>query len=337
MKKILIIKLASLGDVLVSTPFFSILKKNNYKVLHLVDKNCSIITKENPNIDKFYLFDTNANIFKKIFAILHLIFILRKEKIDVAFNFHRSNILGIILLLSGIKKIYGFQNRISKFYDDYIIYDYKYINRTIQEFNLIKKWNSNLKKPVKLEYYFNKNTNIDKFELPHKYIVCNPGGASNIHSIMENRRLDIEYYDKVFDNLPYKVVIVGNGENDLLISTKIKSKNIINLVNKTTFDETALIIKKSLLYFGNDSSLLFLAAALNKVTLGIFGPTPRIAANPIGNKQYYIESKEICAPCYNPYEGLKGKAYTCNNNICLKNIHYFEVLLKIKRLLKDIK
>ncbi|WP_457565005.1 glycosyltransferase family 9 protein, partial [Caminibacter sp.] len=160
-----------------------------------------------------------------------------------------------------------------------------------------------------------------------------PGGGVNKHSEMKSRRWVSEYFNEVIENLPYKVILVGAGDSDELIAKSITSKNAINLINKTTFDETALILKKSLFYFGNDSAILFLAASQGIPTLGIFGPTQPEAATPIGDKQYFIKSKVSCSPCYNPYEGLNSIAYRCDSVECMQDIKPEEVLKKILEIL----
>lgn len=334
--RILIVKLASLGDILATSPCFSALNNIDNTIDHLVDKDFVFLSKNNPDIADIIDIDTSyAGLFIKIKRALNIILKIRKKRYDVAFNFHRSPILGLILFLGGVKQIYGFSNSVSFLYKKHLKYEYKKINRTIQEFDLIRLFDANIANPVKLEYYIGKNTDIKQFNLPKRYIVCNPGGGINKHSEMKSRRWFIEYFDLVINKLRLPVVIVGNGKSDELLSKKIKSKNAINLVGKTNFDETALILKNALLYFGNDSSILFLAASQNIPTLGIFGPTQALAANPIGDKQYFIRSDEDCSPCYNPYESIdRCIAYICDNIKCMKNLKPEIILNKINEILK---
>lgn len=305
------------------------LHKQGYIVDHLVASNCKIITKNNPFVNKQIVLNLNDSKIK----LLKLLSELKKNKYDIIFNFHRSNILTLFLFFIRPKEFYGFSNKLFFLYTNHILYSYN-INRTLQEFRLIKQMDNNLQLQKQLEYYPKKNIKLFNFNLPKIYITCNPGGGVNADSEMKSRRWLIEYYDIVFNKLDIPIVILGNGEVDKYISLKIKSKNIINLVNQTTFDETALIIKKSKLYFGNDSSLLFLASAMGVKSLGIFGPTQARAANPIGNKQFFIQSTVECSPCYNPYDGVNGKAYTCKDFICMKDITPVVVHQEIIKLLE---
>jgi len=326
LKKILIIKLASLGDVLATTPFFSLLNKKGYSIDHLVDEKCKIITQNNPYVKNIIPISTTDK-FKMLTQMAKL---LVSKRYDAVFCFHRSSVLGLFARLIG-KKVYGFKNNVSFLYTNSIPYQYDGINRTLQEFRLIKMFDSEISEPKKLEFY-PKEKNI-KHKLPDKYIVCNPGGGINQHSEMTSRRWLPEYFNEVIDKLSLPVVLVGAGKIDEEIGKKITSKNVINLINKTSFDESALIIKNSLVYFGNDSSLLFLSASQGVPSLGIFGPTQPSAANPIGESQYYIASNVECAPCYNPFDGVKGKAYTCTDHICMKEIKPDMVYKKIKEII----
>ena len=147
MKNILIIKLSSLGDVLATTPFFSLLNERGYEVDHLVDKDCKIITKNNPYINEIISIETS----NKLKFLIQLFKLLLTKRYDVVFCFHRSNLLGLIAKILG-KKVYGFDNKISFLFTGSIKYEYKNINRTLQEYKLIKLFNPNLERPKQLEF-----------------------------------------------------------------------------------------------------------------------------------------------------------------------------------------
>lgn len=339
--KILLVKLASLGDVLASTPFFRLIKEAypNVELHHLVMTHCAVITESNPYVDKRIIveFLPSGSRYKDLKIVLNLISQLRKEKYDLAIIFHRKFAFQLIAKLAGIKKIIGFKSSYNFFLDNYIEYRVD-INRTLQEYNLLKSSGIIIQKPKKLEFYIDyTKINYEKLlNLPPKFISCNPGGG-NPHAPADNRIWLPEYYAELIKRSPLPIVLLGYGKKDLEIEKKILSivkGPLISFVNKTNFHETAYIIKQSCLYIGNDSGLLYLAAALEKPTLGIFGPTQSIAANPLGERQYVIESPAPCAPCYNPYEGLKGKMYTCKDNICMKSIKVEKVEEQLLKILK---
>ena len=262
---------------------------------------------------------------------------MRRGRYDAALILHIHPLFQILARLSGIKTTIGFNNRMSKFLTIPLPYNHNTINRTAQEFILAQKFEPALKMAERLEYYPSPTATI-KHHLPLQFLACNVGGASNIHSTMPNRRWPIQSYIELFKQLSRPIVLLGNGEEDAHLASLVMQElpHCINLVNQTTLDETALILQKSSLYLGNDSSLLYLAAAMEKPTIGLFGPTPFEAANPIGKFQHAIASAVDCSPCYIPSHGIKGRAYICDNNLCMKNISVSSVLHSIQTLQKNI-
>lgn len=338
MKKILIVKLSSLGDIMVSTPFIELLKNNGHEVHHLVMKHCQSVTDENPYLDKQLVIETlpTGNFFKDLFSIFNIFFKIKKENYDISFILHRNFFLQVICFCAGIKEIYGFTSKFNIFYKGHIKYKFD-INRTLQEYKLIKLSNLYIDYPTSLKFYTNKilSNNILNM-LPKIFIACNPGGG-NIHAPADNRTWPIAYYADLINRIDIPFVILGYGDSDLLrVNELIKicgSEKIINLVNKTTYSESSLILKRSICYLGNDSALLFLAAAVGAKSLGIYGPTQVVAAKPLGDNCIGIVSTADCAPCYNPYDGIDGVMYSCKNNICMQSISVSSVELKIKEII----
>ncbi|MDD4948063.1 glycosyltransferase family 9 protein [Sulfuricurvum sp.] len=338
MKKLLIIKLASLGDVLASTPLFSHFASLNYEVHHLVMENCAIITQHNPHIKEHAIIHTfpSKSLFQNIRTIWRLFRIMRRDRYDAALILHIHPLFQILSKIAGIRTTIGFNNRMSRFLTISISYNHNTINRTVQEFILAQKFEPALKMGEGLEYYPSPTATITH-QLPSQFLACNISGASNIHSSMPNRRWPTQSYIELFKQLSMPIVLLGNGEEDTYLASLVMKElpHCINLVNQTTFDETALILQKSCLYLGNDSSLLYLSAAMDKPTVGLFGPTPSEAANPIGKHQFSIVSSMECSPCYIPLHGIKGRAYTCDNNLCMKQISVSSVLNMIQTLQKS--
>lgn len=340
MHKILVIKLSAIGDVLASSPIFGLLAAD-HEVHHLVMSHCSNVTLNNPAIVKHHIIDLipSGNRWLDFYRIIRLILNLRTEKYKVAFILHRNFVFQIICWLAGIKKIYGFTSCLNLFLSQHVAYRFD-INRTLQECELLRLGGFSVIDPEYLEFY----PEIDILPqglltlLPSNFIACNPGGG-NPHSPADNRIWPIEYYAELINRASLPFVILGSGQSDqervIRLAKLVKPKKMINLVGKTTLSETALILQRAALYVGNDSSLIFLSAAMDVKTIGLYGPTQVEAAKPIGKKQFAIRSYSSCSPCYNPYLGVNGMMYTCTNNICMQEINVETVLLKMKEVLND--
>lgn len=333
--KILIIKIAALGDVLVSSPFFQLIK-NSYpecKIDHLVLKGFEKVTENNKYVNEIIIIKNLT-----LFNLIKLYYEIKKNNYDIAFIFHRNFLFQFICYMANINLIYGFKSKYNLFLKKFLVYKID-INRTLQEYNLIKLSGLKISRVTNLEYYINYNK-IENFRildvLPEKYIACGVGGG-NIFSSADSRMWPCDYYIELISKVNFKFVLIGHGKIDKLRADEIESRSlgrVINLVGKTNYDEVANIIKNSTLYVGNDSSLLHLASAVGVPTLGLFGPTSPSAANPIGARQHFILAKYPCSPCYNPYDGKSSVMYCCANNRCMKSIVVDEVVRYINNLIK---
>lgn len=213
------------------------------------------------------------------------------------------------------------------------------VNRTAQECDLLRLGGLDIPDVESLEFYPATNELPDEIatKLPDRFIACNPGGG-NPHAPADNRMWPIEKFAALINASSLPFVILGHGAADTervnKLSKMVDSAKMINLVNSSSFSDTALVLQRAMLYVGNDSSLMFLAAAMGTTTVGLYGPTQSVAANPLGKRQSAIIGNAECAPCYNPYDGVNGKMYTCTNNICMQNIDVAVVLTRINALIK---
>ena len=340
---VLIIKLSSLGDVLVSSPLPRLLCESypDIKVDHLVMEHCSCITKANPYIRSQLIipFLPTANRFSDLKVLLYIVRVIYAGHYDKVFIFHRNPLLSFLAKLGGGREIYGFRSRVNWFLNSSLEYTVKK-NRTLLEVELLRAGGFDVKVPTKLDFYSNSELPNEILGLlPDKYIVCNPGGG-NKHAPADNRIWPIEYYINTINSIDLPFVLLGSGDEDFYRAAKILDQlgnKVVNLVNKTSFSSSATIIKNSELYLGNDSSLVFLAAAMGVKSISLYGPTQAEAALPIGPNQYYLKSNTPCSPCYDPFLELNGKMYTCKNNICMQSIQPNSVIKAILNLISNDK
>ncbi len=108
MRKILIIKLRLIGDIIVSTPVYRNIKEHEpQSLLHVaVEKGYEAPLQQNPFIDKIIPVDTSS-LRGKIAFIQRI----RAEKYDLVLNLHGGTTSGYFTLLSGGKERAGFDRR----------------------------------------------------------------------------------------------------------------------------------------------------------------------------------------------------------------------------------
>ncbi len=112
--KVLVIKIAAIGDFLMATPALRALKLDPAidSVTLLAGHSIAAVVENNPDLDRIYYLD-DVRIFKggfwaKSLEVLKISMRLRREKYDLGFNFHRDWRFSIILFLAGCKKRIGF-------------------------------------------------------------------------------------------------------------------------------------------------------------------------------------------------------------------------------------
>ena len=109
MKKILVVNVNWLGDVIMTLPIFRSLKKiypESY-IGVMVPPRCVGLFENDPYVDEIIPFDektTHKGILKKIAFIINL----RKKHFDSVYLIHRSYTRALICLLSGIKERVGY-------------------------------------------------------------------------------------------------------------------------------------------------------------------------------------------------------------------------------------
>ena len=162
MKKVLIVRLSSMGDIIFHIPLANILKKNGYEVGWVVSEKGYDLLKGNPCLDKVYL--VPAKKWKKrkfkllnFFDYLKILFEIRKEKYDIVLDCQQMFKSLIWTIFSGAKRriITKHAKEFAQFGANEIINDIKHdYNRHVLYYGL--------------EYakYLGLDTNEIKFTLP---------------------------------------------------------------------------------------------------------------------------------------------------------------------------
>lgn len=349
MKRILFIKLASIGDILLSTPALEALRDwyPNKEIGFLVSKSCQGLVRDNiaetarviviPDIDRKQRFSLRLMV--DYTRLLFVILRLRLMRFDIAIILHRSYLLGLICRLAGIPERIGFTPEGRNFLTKGVPFDLNKhrIERNMDVIKILveKDYNPELKISIRREDIEWVEQNLLLKEQKDPLIAICPGGGKNVWSEMPSRlwpeSMFAQLSDRLIEEYNAKIFLVG-ASSDKKISDKVMSmmKNKpINLTGQTSIGQASAIFKRCDLYIGNDSALLFLAAATGIPTIGIFGPTNGSLINPIGNKHLFIQSTSHCSPCYNPIEGINNKSYICQSKECMKNIKVQDVLSNV--------
>ncbi len=289
-KKILIIRLSSLGDILLSTPLVRSIKKQNpdLQIDFLLRSQYKDILAQNPYINSILEYSSDKSTKTKLINILSSLnydFI-----VDLQNNYRSAEIINRLKLPSA-----KFNKRS---FDKFLFVNFK-INRLKNALQIPDRYaetvNINLDENG-LDLFI--DDSIKSSLSPNgKYIGFCPG--SRHFTKMWPQEYFIEL-GKFLINKGYKIVLFG-GKSDQEICNEISSQlsNSINLCNDDKILQTALDMKNCKAIVCNDSGLMHTACAVKTPVLAIFGSTVReFGFTPYKNKNLILENKLLsCRPC----------------------------------------
>jgi heptosyltransferase-2 len=342
--KVLVVKIAAIGDLLMATPALRALKRDpRTSAVHLLaGRSIAAAVRDNSDVDKVIYLD-DRRIFHggpaaRIAEVLRVSRMLRREKYDVGFNFHRDWRFNIILFLAGCKQRVGFARgrrkpvllteAVAVEGIKHHIFHYCDLLKALGIFCLDFKMAFALHDDALLAA-------AAKFLTPESledYVVLAPGGAVNVKEEMESRRWPAENFMALAGMLlasGRRVVLVGGG-SDGAIAARIKAEvpGVVDLTGRTNLAEAAAILKRSRGVVCNDSGLMHLAAAVGARVVSLFGPTHPGEKKPLNEGSVVVWKGEgmACSPCYHDGEFPK-----CEHLNCLRKINPQEIFAIISK------
>jgi 3-deoxy-D-manno-octulosonic-acid transferase/heptosyltransferase-1 len=89
----------------------------------------------------------------------------------------------------------------------------------------------------------------------------------------------------------------------------------VNIAGETTLTELAALIRRSAISVTNDSGPMHLAVALDRPVVSVFGPTDPIWIGPYGRDNAVLRSGEPCSPCF-----LRQLSRCRHDHACMHNV-----------------
>ncbi len=336
-KRILVIRIDEIGDVLLTIPLLRALKEKFPKseINVLMKKETKIILEDNKNIDKIIICEKPwlKNKFD-VFYFLKLIKKLKKENFDLVVELHPDARNILLAFFAGKYRIgyryrgFGFLLNKSKGYREKSIVE--------QNLDILKKINIETKNK-KMGIILNKKDEIyiDKLikNINKKFIVIHPS-SGRLNKYWLNERW-AEVADYLIEKYKIDVVFTGTKDDNKLINEIINNiknqKNTLNLAGKTSIKQIAALLKKSRMFIGTDNGIMHITRALDVPLIGLFGPTNPKVWGYNDEKSKSVYKKIECSFC--DAEPCRAK----NKDLCMKMIYVNDVLKSVKSLEKYLK
>lgn len=333
-KKILLINLVAMGDLIMMSAFSNSLKQSypNTEIHLLTTTKMSLVVEPQNIYSKiFYLkFD-----FFYLWHLIKAIINLRTQKYEIIFETEfYYNITTIIAILAKPAILIGFdlqQHRATFF--DYKIPFNENQNIAINYLNLgapLKKFQK-IEKLLPISFSQKDIKYVESLILNKKdFIIIHIGTSKQATS----RRLPLKTWKTVIETLQntYNIILVGDSEETAILKeiNPILTTNTTNLIKKLSIPQLAYLCTLTKLYIGLDTGPTHLAASMGAKILSIYGPNTPILWGPYTNKAKVLYTKLLCSPCTKQYKGIVSK---CKNNLCIQNITYETILDNIREYL----
>lgn len=324
--KILLIRLSSTGDIILVAPLIKFIKYNirGCKVDLLVKDKFKKVA-QLIGADKVLRIKACSSFIDEIFSLNKTIKHINNEKYNIVIDLH------------------------SNFRTFFIMF---FLNAKIK--TVIKKDILKRRLMVLFKWFLRKNKFIEeKYLEAVKFALSGAGIKKTIDPVKLRKKTKNSknivihtgarwklkrwpYFFELIQNISkikgVKIFVTGIKEeiekNEKLLY--IKGDRIINLINKTTFENLVLKIKNADFFIGNDTAAAHIARLYNVPAIVILGPTVSQFGF-INDKDFIIIEKKLsCRPCN--LHG--GNVCPIGSFECMKDINPDFVFARIKKLLK---
>lgn len=308
-KKILIIRFSSIGDIVWTSPIVRCAKQQLQDVeLHYCTKiQYKSLVMGNPYIDKLHYLDGSLNA---------LVGELKKEKFDFILDLHRNIRTSMIKFRLGVPSKAYDKLRIKRFlfttFQINFMPNCHVVDRYFDAASPLEITNDG----KGLDYYIPEKDEVEKDWLPETHrngYVAYVIGATGWTKILPFKKM-VELCDKI--NKP--IILVGGKEDmeagdklEKFFNTKPDSQEIVdglkilgkltvifNACGKFNLSQSAYLVKEAEVVFGHDTGLTHIAAAFKKTIFSIWGGTVPNNFYPYGTQFFLLENTKLtCRPC----------------------------------------
>jgi lipopolysaccharide heptosyltransferase I len=335
-RNILVIRLSSLGDVLLTMPAVQALRQTfpGVRLSWLVEGSVAELLRHQTFVDRVIEFPRRRieNALRRGNAIgagrelSAFVRRLRQEAYDVVLDFHGIVKSALFTRCARTARRVGFDAAFAKeaswlAYDEKIGAPDKRIHKVRRNMLLSAHLGAIDAAGVDLTVSEPAADYIDRFiaagRIERPFFVVNPFCSKG----SEFKRWDLANYGELIRRIGDEtgtplVVLWGPGEEREARILAEMSEGRAMLACPTTVPQALALLKRAALYIGGDTGVMHLAALAGLPVVAIFGPTDLLVNGPFGEGHTIVRADLECSPCRD-----KG----CRSRECLQSITVDEV------------
>lgn len=305
--KTLVIRLSSIGDIVLTTPFLRSFKKQfpHCRVDYVVKKEFADLLRYNPYIDHLYEFNSDSG----FAGLRRFVSELRQQQYDLIVDLHNSLRSKYIRRRVRAKKVRRISKReIQRFllikfkmnvYRNTVHVVDRYIE-TVEDFG-VRNDNDGLELIIPEHYHSHVAEQFEPLKQERRFLVAICPAAKHY-----TKRWLKEYYVKLsemlIDTCGVYIVILGGPEDKAYcedIRRLIGVEHAVNVAGELKLLQSAAVLDQCDVVVTNDTGMMHIAAARKRKIVAIFGPTVReLGFFPYGTENIVVEHDNLsCRPC----------------------------------------
>jgi lipopolysaccharide heptosyltransferase II len=324
-RKILVVRLSSIGDIILTTPLLRSLKTAypEARITFLIKKQFAELLAVSPYIDELILFDTKEGM-AGLKRIKHQ---LRDQRFDLYLDIHKNWRSRYLRIGLRARKITSYRKLIFR--------------RTLLvwfKINLYRKT-----KPVYQRYFdavrdlgiaydglgteihvpAEKTEKVRNMLSGSGYLFNTPLVILCPSATYFNKRWKPEGFVETARYLMRErsaFIVVHGGREDIVLCDQIVTaigQLAVSLAGQLSLSESAALLGFATLVIANDSGLMHMAQSQKRPVIGIYGATTReLGYFPLEQNSTVIETDLSCRPCtHNGFNRCPKKHFRCMNDI----------------------
>jgi len=338
-RKILVIKLGAMGDLILVVPSLRMLKERfpDASITLLVDRKLVPIISTCPYLDDMILVDR-----KKLSNLLYLLKTarrVRREGFDMSVDLHNNKWTHLLAYLGGAVQRFGFArgkwgfllNRPDKTFevaDSPLRHQFRVLSKAgvINFDDTLELW----PKPESLEKAKQAIETLGPKDST-KIIGFVMGSSPKWPSKRWPTDHFMELAKRLFEKYDARIMLIGAPEEADLGQPfySFPAGKVLDLIGKTALEELPAFFGQLHLVVTGDTAPLHMAAAMKVPIVALFGPTDAKRHIPPGKKIAVLSHHLSCQPCYD------GACKAQEKLACLTHISVEEVFENCQRMLSQ--
>lgn len=333
-KNILIARTDRIGDVVLTLPLCSIIKKHfpESRISFLLRDYTSALAKNNPFVDEVIILkEKNGK------ALIWENIKLLKNKFDVCIIAYPTFRLALILFLSKIKIRIGtgyrwysflFNKKVYEHRKDAKYHELEYNVHLLKKIGIDENVNPHniqfgLRPSIESIERVNELLKSKNISSQKSIIILHPGSGGSSLDFPVNKMKELT--QKISDEFDVEILITGNKDEKELCQSLVVSEKTKNFAGEFNLSELIALIDKCKLLIANSTGPIHIAAALGKFVIGFY---PNIVTCSEERWGPYTNKKIIFKPKINCHNSTK-------ENNCMDTIEVEEVFEAVKKILNN--